>query len=100
MKNNIFTKISNIFKKGNSDCRCKNDNKKDAHITEEFERCVMCGDLTSTPVSMPIEWREDYEVGLGQVCINCRKKLRREEEKENKLSHKQILQTIEHSKTK
>lgn len=44
--------------------------------TEEFERCVMCGALTSVPISMPVDWRENYEIGLGQICAACAKKQR------------------------
>lgn len=43
---------------------------------EEFERCVMCGSLTGVPISMPVDWRENYEIGVGQICIECTKKQR------------------------
>ena len=36
--------------------------------TEEFERCVVCGALTCVPISMPVDWRENYEIGRGQIC--------------------------------
>ncbi|MBR5315006.1 MAG: hypothetical protein IKU45_06315 [Clostridia bacterium] len=42
--------------------------------TEEFERCIVCGKLTSIPTSMPIEYRENYVVGCGQICDECAKK--------------------------
>ncbi len=42
--------------------------------TEEFERCIKCGALTCVPISMPVDWRENYEVGLGQLCVECAKK--------------------------
>ena len=44
--------------------------------TEEFERCVVCGALTCVPISMPVDWRENYEIGLGQICAACTKKQR------------------------
>ena len=44
--------------------------------TEEFERCVMCGALTCGPVSMPVDWRENYEIGCGQICAACAKNQR------------------------
>ena len=94
MKNSIFTKISSLFKKEEHKCDC--DSHAENPATDEVERCVMCGGPTSTPVSMPIEWREDYEVGIGQVCIECRKKLRLEEERENMLSNAQISIKAEH----
>lgn len=42
--------------------------------TEEFERCIICGALTCVPISMPIDLRENYVIGLGQVCAECAKK--------------------------
>ena len=49
---------------------------------EPLERCVMCGALTSIPVDMPIDWRENYEVGCGQLCAECAKKRRQQAVKE------------------
>ena len=46
---------------------------------EEFERCVMCGELTCIPVSMPVDWRENYELGFGQICAKCARKYRETE---------------------
>ena len=45
-------------------------------IPEGYERCVLCGRLTPIPVSMPVDWREDYEMGFGQICIFCKKAMR------------------------
>ena len=66
--------------------------------TEEFERCVMCGKLTCVPVSMPIDWRENYEIGMGQVCAECAKKQQKAIERENMLSNAQILLAVERSR--
>ena len=63
--------------------------------TEEFERCVVCGALTSVPISMPVDWRENYEIGLGQICAECAKQQRKAIEHENMLSTAQILQAVE-----
>lgn len=41
--------------------------------TEEFERCVICGTLTGISVSTPIDFRNFYEVGFGQLCVTCHK---------------------------
>lgn len=70
---------------------------KDAPKTEEFERCIMCGKLTCIPVSMPIDWRENYEIGMGQVCAECAKKQREALERET-LSNAQILLAVEQSR--
>lgn len=69
-----------------------------APLTEEFERCIVCGSLTCIPVSMPVDWRENYEIGLGQVCAECAKKQRKIVEHENVLSNAQILRAVEISR--
>ena len=69
----------------------------EAPIKEEYERCILCGQVTCIPVSMPIDWRENYEVGLGQVCAECAKKQREATERET-LSHAKILRAVELSR--
>ena len=66
--------------------------------TEEFERCVMCGKLTCVPISMPIDWRENYEIGCGQICAECAKKQQKAIERENALTYEQILLAVEQSR--
>lgn len=66
--------------------------------TEEFERCIMCGELTCVPISMPVDWRENYEIGMGQVCAECAKKQREADERANVLSNAQLLQAVEQSR--
>ena len=46
---------------------------KKANICEEYERCIICGQTTSIPVSLPITRRQNYQVGCGQLCKNCAK---------------------------
>lgn len=48
---------------------------QDTPYAEPLEHCVMCGALTAVPVSMPIEDRQYYEAGCGQLCSDCYKKL-------------------------
>lgn len=55
----------------------------------------MCGALTCVPVSMPIDWRENYEIGCGQICAACVKKQREATGLGNILSNEQILQAVE-----
>ena len=38
---------------------------------EEYECCVICGAVTSIPVSLPINIRVNYVVGCGQLCEEC-----------------------------
>ena len=42
----------------------------------EYERCVLCGKKTEIPVILPVQDRNDYVVGIGQLCYECVKKLR------------------------
>lgn len=66
--------------------------------TEEFERCVMCGELTHVPISTPIEFRDFYEIGCGQLCVDCAKKQRKYVQRENTLTNAQILLAVEQSR--
>ena len=67
--------------------------------TEEFERCIMCGELTDIAITTPIEFRENYEIGCGQLCAICYKKLGKSEPKKT-LSYEQILMAVEQSRVK
>lgn len=43
-----------------------NKNKK-----EEFEKCVVCGCVTQTPIDRPVSKRANYVIGVGEVCSKC-----------------------------
>ena len=58
----------------------------------------MCGKLTCVPISMPIDWRENYEIGCGQICAECAKKQQKAIERENALTYEQILLAVEQSR--
>lgn len=78
MKQKIFAEITHLFEKKDPSCQppeAKAETTTDSPDTEEFERCILCGRLTDIPVSMPIDLRENYEIGCGQVCISCMQKL-------------------------
>ena len=97
MKFKIFAKIFQFFL-GSTRCQCsekEDDGVNNTPNTEEFERCVMCGALTSVPISMPVDWRENYEIGLGQICAACAKKQREATGWGKSLSNEQILQAVE-----
>ena len=100
MKSKILTKISQFFGGGNSCLPAKKeaDSVNTTPNTEEFERCVMCGKLTCVPISMPIDWRENYEIGCGQVCAECAKKQRESCARESALTTEQILLAVEQSR--
>lgn len=75
MKNKLFDKISNFFRNSATYQQTKKIESTDkTPVAEEFERCVICGKLTCIPISMPVDWRENYEIGLGQICAECAKK--------------------------
>ena len=70
----------------------------EAPTKEEYERCILCGQVTCIPVSMPIDWRENYEIGCGQICAECAKKQREATIRENALTTEQILLAVERSR--
>lgn len=41
----------------------------------EKEECVYCGMETPVPVNMPVDLREYYVDGAGQLCKKCYEKL-------------------------
>ena len=102
MKLNITAKIARIFGGGKPPCQPSEKGVTgvtEAPQTEEYERCILCGSLTCIPVSMPIDRRENYEIGAGQVCIECARKRRKAEEQQT-LSNEKILRAVEMSREK
>ncbi len=83
--------------------RIKRSNKeiksvKKTSKTEEFERCILCGAITEIPISMPIDLRENYEVGVGQICDVCAGVQHDIEVNEkNVLTQEQIIIAVEQS---
>ena len=77
MSPNLLNKLLNLKTKQPETIPDKTEN---ATLSEEFERCVMCGAITNVPVSMPIDWRENYEFGFGQICAECAQKSQNEAE--------------------
>lgn len=65
-------------------------------IKEEYEKCVMCGEQTNVLSSTPIEQRECFEVGCGQLCLNCFLKLRDSSSQENTKTSAEIVNAVEH----
>lgn len=39
------------------------------------ENCILCGKETDVPVNMPVDYRDGYVDGAGQLCKDCNKKL-------------------------
>ena len=97
MKNKMFDKILSFFRKPTTYQQSKKeiDSVDKTPVTEEFEHCVICGRLTCVPISMPIDRRENYEVGMGQICSECAKKTQEEADWVKTLSDEQILIAVE-----
>ncbi|GEM_PF-5379318 len=38
------------------------------------EKCVVCGKDTGVPVVIPVELRNNYSEGQGQLCFGCANK--------------------------
>lgn len=75
MKSKIFTKILRFFTHHTPQYPEKEPEELNGTPdTKGFERCVICGDLTSVPISMPVDCRDNYVIGLGQICAECASK--------------------------
>ena len=47
---------------------------KNENVEEIYERCVICGELTEVLRETPINERDFYVVGCGQLCFDCYRK--------------------------
>ena len=55
-------------------------------IIKKTEKCILCGKDTGIPFSAPIDSRECYIVGCGQLCKDCFDSLQYESISKNKPS--------------
>ena len=94
MQPKLFTKIIKFLKDRLSPLSKSKEEVVLIPITEDFERCVMCGELTDIPVTTPIQLREFYEIGCGQLCENCYKTLQIEMNTESRLSNEKIMLAV------
>ena len=39
--------------------------------SDNYETCVLCGDITEVKQRMPIDARKYYIDGIGQLCSKC-----------------------------
>ena len=46
-------------------------NKMKINDSAQFEKCIICQCETNIPIDFPIDSRENYVVGLGQLCDKC-----------------------------
>ena len=100
MLSEVFYKVSIFFRKP-STCQLSkkeiNDAKKPPS-SQEFERCIICGGMTCVAISTPIDKRENYEIGCGQLCDECAKKQQKANMYENALTNEQILLVVKWSR--
>lgn len=40
-------------------------------VSIELDYCVLCGEATQYPKSLPVDLRENYIEGAGQLCNKC-----------------------------
>jgi len=71
MKLKITNKFTSLLAGKHPQPDAATQNKTNPLQAEGFERCVMCGNVTNVPVSMPIDFRDNYEAGCGQLCSEC-----------------------------
>ncbi len=53
----------------------KRNRKAEPSPESIYERCVICGELTTVRIDTPIEFRDCYEIGSGQVCYSCHRQI-------------------------
>ncbi|MBQ7800160.1 MAG: hypothetical protein IJ370_06680 [Oscillospiraceae bacterium] len=60
----------------------------------QYEKCVMCGEVTDIPVTLPIGQRKNYVEGLGQLCISCKSRLVEDEQSGNRVSERELIEIL------
>ncbi len=48
----------------------------------KYEKCICCKELTSVPKTAPIDEREYYIRGCGQLCPRCYRKISQSDNEE------------------
>lgn len=76
MKERMFNRLSRVLNKSTQNQLIQEENRdrQNTPEVEKFEHCILCGRITKVPTYMPIELRENYEVGCGQICDECARK--------------------------
>ncbi|MBQ8202986.1 MAG: hypothetical protein IJZ75_01740 [Clostridia bacterium] len=85
-KNDFLGGISGLLHKGKEkpmSAQIIKDTVEPHNNIEEFEHCVLCGALTNVPAALSVKHRQNYVIGLGQLCQRCQGKLDREMREEN-----------------
>lgn len=69
----------------------ENDTMERIPIEEELERCVLCGETTTVPVSLSVDAREEYVIGVGQLCEQCYISLYHKKQQVSNISDAELL---------
>ena len=101
MKFKAFSYISRLlgYNKHDQSVEKRADYIQTIPATEEFERCVICGTTTQIPISMPIEFRDFYVSGCGQLCVACATKRPQVSNRESALTDDLIMLAVVKSRT-
>lgn len=67
--------------------------------TEAYERCTLCGEMTDVAVNTPIDLRECYEIGCGQLCLKCYQNTHGIGERSALPCYEQLVSAVEKSKS-
>ncbi len=59
-----------------------------------FERCVMCGKVTTVRKDTHIDFRDNYEIGFGQMCYECHERLTGEKTNCNNEEMKRLIDQL------
>lgn len=52
--------------------------RKEVLRNNTCERCVLCGKETDVPIDLPVDRRDCYVEGSGQLCRDCWRRVYRE----------------------
>lgn len=72
-----------------------NNSQTKIFAEETYERCICCGEQTGVLRAMPVDEREYFIHGCGQLCLNCYKKFTLSNGAENELTDEQMEYLIQ-----
>ena len=54
----------------------------------------MCGIQTDIPISLPIDQRKNYIIGMGQLCESCKNELWLDEQRSGRVSTSELIELL------
>ena len=58
------------------------DTKTNVHVEEKYERCICCKEQTNVLRATPVDEREYFIHGCGQLCPSCYRELTQTEKEQ------------------